>query len=68
MCTCTNLASGAEYAGDVAQMFPILAYSQTEVIKIAENPKAQLELIDRFVDTREYERVIAEVGCSACRQ
>ncbi|MGB3215758.1 MAG: AAA family ATPase, partial [Anaerolineae bacterium] len=61
-CTCTNLVSGAEYTGDISQMFPILAYSQTEVIKIAENPQAQLELIDRFVDTREHERTIAELG------
>ena len=55
---CINLATGAEYAGDIPQMFPILAYSQTEVIKIAENPKAQLELIDRFIDTRQIEQQI----------
>lgn len=55
---CVNLATGAEYAGDIPQMLPILAYSQTEVIKIAENPKAQLELIDRFIDTRQFEQQI----------
>lgn len=57
---CTNLRTGAEYAGDIAEMFPILAYSQTEVIKIAESQTAQLELIDRFIDTRQHERDIAD--------
>jgi hypothetical protein len=55
---CINLATGAEYTGDIPQMFPILAYSQTEVIKIAENLRAQLELIDRFIDTRQIEQQV----------
>jgi PHP family Zn ribbon phosphoesterase len=57
---CTNLATAAEYSGDVPQMFPILAYSQTEVIKIAENKDAQLELIDNFINSRQVEREIKE--------
>ncbi|MFC2053150.1 TrlF family AAA-like ATPase [Chloroflexota bacterium] len=52
--TCTNINSGEEYAGDIASMFPILAYSQTEVIKIAENKDAQLQLIDQLIDARPY--------------
>jgi len=58
---CINLSTGAEYAGDIPQMFPILAYSQTEGIKITENKEAQLELIDRFIDTHQVEREIQEV-------
>jgi hypothetical protein len=42
-------------------MFPILAYSQTEVIKITENKDAQLKLIDRFIDTHQLERDIEEI-------
>jgi PHP family Zn ribbon phosphoesterase len=58
---CVNLSTDIEYAGDVPLMFPILAYSQTEVIRIAENKEAQLQLIDRFIDTRQYEQEIAAV-------
>ena len=58
---CIDLATQAEYEGDVAAIFPILAYSQTEIIKITENKDAQLQLIDRFIDTRQVERDIQEV-------
>lgn len=58
---CTNLLTGAEYTGDVPLMFPILAYSQTEVIRIAENKEAQLQLIDRFIDPRQHEQEITAV-------
>jgi len=58
---CINLSTEMEYTGDIQRMFPILAYSQTEVIKIAENKEAQLQLIDRFIDTRQHEQEIAEV-------
>lgn len=58
---CVNLATGASFTGDIKVMFPVLAYSQLEVIRIAESKTAQLELIDRFIDTRENERTIQEV-------
>jgi len=57
---CVNLVTGSPFTGDVKVMFPILAYSQLEVIRIAENKTAQLELIDRFIDTREKERAIQD--------
>jgi hypothetical protein len=38
----------------VSALFPILAYSQTEVIKIAEDEEAQLKLIDNFIEPRPY--------------
>jgi hypothetical protein len=49
---CVRTDTGEEYQGDIKEMFPILAYSQTEVIKISENKDAQLELIDKFIDKR----------------
>ena len=49
---CTNIETNVEYKGDIPTLFPILAYSQTEVIKIAENKNAQLQLIDRFIDPK----------------
>ncbi|VAW32189.1 hypothetical protein MNBD_CHLOROFLEXI01-3696 [hydrothermal vent metagenome] len=63
---CVNLESGKEYSGDIPSMFPILAYSQTEVIKISENKNAQLELIDRFIDNRAYIKAIESTENKLC--
>lgn len=56
--TCTNLDSGESYTGDIPVLLPILAYSQTEVIEIAKDRTAQLQLIDRFIDPRPHEQAI----------
>ena len=56
--SCTNQATGEVYAGDIAQLFPILAYSQTEVVKIAEDQQAQLHLVDSLFDARPYQKEI----------
>lgn len=37
---CINLSNDDEFTGDITRLFPILAYSQTEVIKIAEDKNA----------------------------
>jgi len=58
---CKNISDGEQYTGDIARLFPVLAYSQTEVIKIAENKNAQLELIDRFIDTHQFEQEITAI-------
>ncbi len=52
---CTNITEGKEYKGNMDKMFPILSYSQTEVVKIADNPNAQLSLIDNFIDFDEFD-------------
>lgn len=59
--SCINLSTTEEFKGDVTRLFPILAYSQTEVIKIAEDKNAQLQLMDRFIDTRQIEADIVDV-------
>jgi DNA repair ATPase RecN len=59
--TCVNVETGAPFNGDVSQMFPILAYSQTEIVRISENKRAQLELIDTFVDKRSPESRIEDL-------
>ena len=59
--TCSNFDTNEEYKGDIPTMFPVLAYSQTEVIKIAENKNAQLQLIDRFIDPRSHEQEISAI-------
>jgi len=58
---CENVTTGDEFKGEIARLCPILAYSQTEVIKIAEDKNAQLRLIDRFIDTRQIESEITKV-------
>ncbi len=52
---CKNIATDENYQGDIATLFPILAYSQLEVIKIAEREEAQLQLIDKFIETVAFE-------------
>lgn len=59
--TCTNQTTGERYEGDITQLFPILAYSQTEVVKIAEDEDAQLHLLDSLFDARPYQKAIAEI-------
>ena len=51
---CMNTETGEIYQGEIASLFPILAYSQNEVIKIAEDEAAQLRLTDSFIDTSSY--------------
>ncbi len=62
--SCMNTGTGDSYTGDIALAFPILAYSQTEVISIAENKSAQLALIDRFIadDLRALEQDMAQTA------
>lgn len=51
---CLNSGSGEVYQGDMSILFPVLAYSQNEVIKISEDEAAQLRLIDSFIDMSVY--------------
>ena len=53
---CANTETGEVYTGHIRKLLPALIYSQTEIIKIAENKDAQRQLIDRFIDAASYER------------
>ncbi len=55
-----NIDTNEVYEGDVKRLFPILAYSQTEAIYIARNSQAQLDLIDGFINTLEFDQQKAE--------
>jgi ABC-type dipeptide/oligopeptide/nickel transport system ATPase component len=46
----TSAESGEEIDAYVSQLFPILAYSQTEALAIAKDQRAQLFLIDTLLD------------------
>lgn len=45
-----RLSDNTEYDGEVDELFPIMAYSQTEAVEIARNETAQLSLVDRLLD------------------
>lgn len=47
--------------GDVSEIFPITAYSQTEAIEIARDPDAQLRLIDSMLNLAPTRREIRNV-------
>ena len=56
----TNADTGEVFEGDIASLFPVMAYSQTEVISIARDPNAQRRLIDQFVEAATYEGKISD--------
>ena len=58
---CINETTDEPYSGNIQQLFPILAYSQTEVIKIAESESAQLDLIDSLIDPRPFQQEIKRI-------
>lgn len=47
---CKQLATKKEFKGDVSSIFPLLIYSQNEILEITRDPKAQLSLLDNFRD------------------
>ena len=59
---CVNLGTNELYEGDLPALFPVLAYSQNEVIKIAEDEKAQLRLVDSFIDSTRYQKDIQRLS------
>src|SRR5699024_2140156 len=60
--SCMHVASGENYTGSIPVALPVLAYSQTEIIKIAETKGAQLALIDRFLDADQFRRKFADLN------
>ena len=58
---CEILFEGNPYEGDIKKTFPLLAYSQNEIIYIAKNDNALLSLLDIFIDESENELTINQV-------
>ena len=58
---CVEVSTGAAYAGSVKELFPILAYSQTEVIGISRSERAQLDLLDGFLDIPGHRQKVSSV-------
>jgi len=55
---CKNCTTGKKFLGDVNSIFPILFYSQNEVLEVTRDKKAQLDLLDNF---RDFERLKQEI-------
>jgi hypothetical protein len=53
--------SGEFLEGDIGELFPVLAYSQTEAIEIARSRDAQLRLIDSMLPLSPLQRELREV-------
>jgi len=58
---CCNLETNESYEGDLQALLPILAYSQNEVIRIAEDEQAQLRLVDSFIDSSSYDDTVRQL-------
>ena len=59
-----NISSGKKENYRICDFFPILAYSQTEIIEIAKDEGSQLKLIDGFIDHKKYLNAIDEIQSS----
>ncbi|MGD0036641.1 MAG: TrlF family AAA-like ATPase [Bacteroidota bacterium] len=51
--TCRNCTTKQKFAGDINSIFPILFYSQNEILEVTRDKGAQLSLLDNF---RDFER------------
>lgn len=51
---CRNRTTGQDFEGDTSSIFPILFYSQNEILEVTRDPKAQLDLLDNFRDFERY--------------
>src|SRR3989344_5052837 len=57
---CTNKTTGDDFKGDVSSIFPLLIYSQNEILEITRDPKAQLTLLDNFRDFESHRNNVAK--------
>jgi len=55
---CRDLSTNEIINVNIAQLFPVLFLSQTEIIKIAEDPNEQMNFIDKFFDFYRYRNQI----------
>ena len=58
---CRDLSTNEIVNAGIAQLFPVLFLSQTEIIKIAEDPNEQMKFIDKFFDFYRYQNQIIEL-------
>lgn len=59
--TIDNIIEDSAYEGDVHRLFPVLFYSQNEIIDIARDRSAQLKLIDKLIDIESHNLAIEDL-------
>ncbi len=59
--TIENIKEGSIFEGSLPSLFPILVYSQNEIIDIARDTSAQLSLIDKFIGIRTLNSAVESV-------
>jgi len=60
--SCINKSTGKEFKGDVSSIFPLLVYSQNEILEITRDSSAQLNLLDNFRDFATYQNKVSEIS------
>jgi PHP family Zn ribbon phosphoesterase len=58
---CVNRTTGKIFEGDTNSIFPILFYSQNEILEVTRDPKAQLDLLDNFRDFERYKGALETI-------
>ncbi len=51
-----------EFEGEINQLFPINAFSQTEIVRIVETPENLRDMLDGFIDQRKIEDDIQDLN------
>lgn len=58
---CTNKTTSKEFRGDIDSIFPILIYSQNEILQITRDSQAQLDLLDNFRDFKSHQNKVSDI-------
>ncbi|MBU6414862.1 hypothetical protein KGQ34_01290, partial [Patescibacteria group bacterium] len=58
---CVNKTTGKTFTGDVSAIFPMLIYSQNEILEITRDPEAQLRLLDNFRDFESFQNKVLSI-------
>ena len=58
---CRDLSNNELIEANISQLFPVLFLSQTEIIKIAEDPDEQMKFIDKFFDFHRFRNQILNI-------
>jgi len=58
---CINTKNQKRYEGNISSIFPVLVYSQNEILEITRDNNAQLKLLDNFRDFESYRNKVESI-------
>ena len=58
---CKNKTTSDQFTGDTSSIFPLLIYSQNEILEITRDPSSQLSLLDNFRDFDTYQQNLRRI-------